>query len=269
MAQKRMFDKDIISLDNFLDLPMEAKALYFLLGMEADDEGFVSPKKVIRLYGGTEDSIKILIMKGFLIPFDTGVVVITDWKRNNYLDKTRTKDTIYTYEKSQITFNNLTEKYECLTDVKQMLNQYRIEENRVEENSIDQNRIDNIHSPAEAEQCEVLPTTSNQSTTTNLFKEIIGYLNLRTGSDYKHTTKSTQSKINARLNEGFTLNDFKVVIDKKCVEWQDTDMAKFLRPETLFGTKFESYLNQKAKKASLHDIAKTEEFQKYLEEGIR
>ena len=137
MAQKRMFDKDVISLDNFLDLPMEAKALYFLLGMEADDEGFVSPKKVVRLYGGTEDSIKILILKGFIIPFQSGIVVITDWERNNWLDKRRTKETIYTDEKAQISFNELTKKYECLADVKQMLRENRIEENSIEENSIE------------------------------------------------------------------------------------------------------------------------------------
>ena len=60
MAKKRMFDIDIINQDSFFDLPMDAKALYFLLGMEADDEGFVSPKRVLRLYGGTEDSLKVL-----------------------------------------------------------------------------------------------------------------------------------------------------------------------------------------------------------------
>ena len=63
MARKRMFDLDIINQDSFLDLPMDAIALYFLLGMEADDEGFINPKKVIKLYGGKEDSIKILILK--------------------------------------------------------------------------------------------------------------------------------------------------------------------------------------------------------------
>ena len=79
-----MFDLEVINQDSFFDLPMEAKALYFLLGMEADDEGFVSPKKILRLYGGTEDSLKILAIKEFIIPFKTGVIVITDWKRNNY-----------------------------------------------------------------------------------------------------------------------------------------------------------------------------------------
>ena len=137
MASKRMFDKEVINTDGFLDLPMEAKALYFLLGMEADDEGFINPKKVIRLYGGTEDSVKILILKGFIIPFESGVVVITDWKRNNWLDKRRIKETIYLDEKSMINYNEMTNKYEYLASAKQMLRENRIEENSIEENSID------------------------------------------------------------------------------------------------------------------------------------
>lgn len=148
MARKRMFDLEIINQDSFFDLPMEAKALYFLLGMEADDEGFVSPKKILRLYGGTEDSLKILAIKKFIIPFKTGVIVITDWKRNNYLDKNRIKETIYQKEKQQLEYDETTEKYvlksECLTDVKQMLNQNRIEEYSIEENRIENNRADKV-----------------------------------------------------------------------------------------------------------------------------
>lgn len=169
MARKRMFDAEILNQDSFLDLPMEAKALYFLLGMEADDEGFVSPKKVLRLYGGTNDSIKILICKGYLIPFESGVVVITDWKRNNYLDKTRIKETIYQEEKNQIHYDEEKGKYvsniiampvkqmlnncstnvkqtlnKCETNVKQMLNQSSIEESSIEENRREENRIGNI-----------------------------------------------------------------------------------------------------------------------------
>lgn len=139
MARKRMFDLDIINQDTFLDLPMDAIALYFLLGMEADDEGFINPKKVLKLYGGKEDSIKILILKGYLIPFESGVVVITDWKRNNYLQRDRIKPTLYQEEKSQISYDEITQKYtmfnKCLTNV-------NIEENRIEENSIDKNRRD-------------------------------------------------------------------------------------------------------------------------------
>ena len=147
MARKRMFDLEIINQDSFFDLPIGAKALYFLLGMEADDEGFVSPRKVLKLYGGAEDDLRILAIKGYIIPFKTGVIVITDWKRNNYLDKNRIKETIYQNEKNQIIYNERTEKYElitdkkieCLTNVKQMLNENRIEENRIEENIEEKN----------------------------------------------------------------------------------------------------------------------------------
>ena len=80
------------------------------------------------------------------------------------------------------------------------------------------------------------------------YKEIIDYLNLKANTNYKHTTKKTKDCIKARINEGFTLEDFKIVIDKKVEEWTGTNMEQYLRPETLFGTKFESYLNQKTTK---------------------
>ena len=74
-------------------------------------------------------------------------------------------------------------------------------------------------------------------------KNIIDYLNSATSSNYRYQSKATQRLINARLNEGYTVDDFKAVIDKKTEEWKGTEMAQYLRPETLFGTKFESYLN--------------------------
>ncbi len=79
----------------------------------------------------------------------------------------------------------------------------------------------------------------------NEVKEIIAYLNEKAGTNYKPTTKKTISLIKARFNEGFTLTDFKTVIDKKINSWAGTEWEKFIRPETLFGTKFESYLNEK------------------------
>ena len=78
-----------------------------------------------------------------------------------------------------------------------------------------------------------------------IIKNIIGYLNNTCNTKYKYQTSKTKALIRARLNEGFTEDDFKVVIDKKYSEWNgDKKMSKYLRPETLFGTKFESYLNQ-------------------------
>lgn len=80
--------------------------------------------------------------------------------------------------------------------------------------------------------------------TNNIYiHEIVDYLNTVCGTSYKASTDKTRKLINARLNEGFTVDDFKIVIDKKSKEWLGTDYAKYLRPETLFGTKFESYLN--------------------------
>jgi uncharacterized phage protein (TIGR02220 family) len=77
------------------------------------------------------------------------------------------------------------------------------------------------------------------------FQDIINYLNSKTKSNYKPTTNKTKDCIKMRWNEGFKIDDFKKVIDIKTAEWLNTDMSKFLRPETLFGTKFEGYLNQK------------------------
>jgi predicted phage replisome organizer/uncharacterized phage protein (TIGR02220 family) len=79
----------------------------------------------------------------------------------------------------------------------------------------------------------------------DVYKYIVDYLNEKTGANYKYTSKKTQSCIRARLSEKFTKEDFKEVIDKKCDEWIGTEWEKYLRPETLFGTKFESYLNAK------------------------
>ena len=81
---------------------------------------------------------------------------------------------------------------------------------------------------------------------TNKEKEIIDYLNTKAGTRFRASSKSTYSHIRARLHEGFTVDDFKVVIDKKCDEWMGTDFQQYLRPATLFGTKFESYLNAPA-----------------------
>lgn len=81
--------------------------------------------------------------------------------------------------------------------------------------------------------------------------EIIDYLNMRLGTRYQSTTKVTKDAIKARLNEHFTVQDFKDVIDKKCIEWaNDEKMAKYLRPQTLFGNKFEAYLNEPVVKQS-------------------
>ncbi len=98
--------------------------------------------------------------------------------------------------------------------------------------------------PKKADSVNVSDTVTD-NVNVNDIKEIVNYLNVRLGTKYKHNSKATADPIRARLNEGYTVSDFKQVIDIKCKEWQsDEKFSKFLRPQTLFGTKFESYLNQ-------------------------
>lgn len=103
MAERRMFAKTIIDSDAFLDMPMSARLLYYDLGMRADDDGFInSPKKIMRMTGASNDDMNILIMRKFLIPFDSGVVVIKHWRINNYLRNDRYTETKYLEEKSNL-----------------------------------------------------------------------------------------------------------------------------------------------------------------------
>ena len=103
MAERRMFAKTIIDSDAFLDMPMSARLLYYDLGMRADDDGFInSPKKIMRMIGASNDDVNILIARKFVIPFDSGVVVIKHWRINNYLRNDRYTETKYLEEKSNL-----------------------------------------------------------------------------------------------------------------------------------------------------------------------
>ena len=103
MAERRMFAKTIIDSDAFLDMPLSSQSLYFHLSMRADDDGFINnPKKIQRMIGATEDDLKLLIAKKFIITFDTGVVVIKHWKIHNYLRSDRYKETVYLDEKAML-----------------------------------------------------------------------------------------------------------------------------------------------------------------------
>lgn len=103
MAERRMFAKTIVLSDAFLDMPLGARCLYMTMGMLADDDGFVNnPKSIMRQSGATTDDLKILIEKKFIIPFESGVIVIKHWRINNYLQKDRYQETKYIEEKSQL-----------------------------------------------------------------------------------------------------------------------------------------------------------------------
>ena len=103
MAKKRMFSLDVVDTDDFLEMPCGAQALYFQLGMHGDDDGFVgSPRRIMRAAGARASDLKALIAKGYIIPFDSGVVAIRDWRINNDLKNDRYRRTIYTEERDAL-----------------------------------------------------------------------------------------------------------------------------------------------------------------------
>lgn len=223
MAQRRMFSKKIIETDFFMDMPPTAKLLYFYLNMGADDDGFVSNPKTIKiLSGATDDDLKLLIVKQFIIPFESGVVVIKDWKIHNYIQKDRYYETQYVDEKSQLSVDKRGSYTKCIQNVSSG------------KDRLGKDRLGKEYIVGQPDENEPKP-----------YQEIISFLNEKAGTNFRHSSKATQTKINARLNEGFTVDDFKKVINYKVSEWsKDKNYSKYLRPETLFGAKFEGYLNQ-------------------------
>ncbi|MCI1615913.1 MULTISPECIES: conserved phage C-terminal domain-containing protein [Bacilli] len=233
MAQRRMFSKKITDTDIFLDMPLSSQALYFHLNMHADDDGFVSNAKTVkRMIGSSDDDLKLLLTKNFIFAFESGVVVIKDWKIHNYIRKDTYNTTIYGDEKEQLSQDENGSYTLSPRAVDEPSPQVRLGKDRLGKDS-------NINSSSNNEPHIDLKT----------FKEIISYLNEKAGTKYRASGSKTQRLIKARFNDGFNDEDFKKVIDIKVAEWSGTDMAKYLRPETLFGTKFESYLNQEVKKS--------------------
>lgn len=128
MAQRRMFSLKIIDTDIFLDMPLSSQALYFHLSMRADDEGFVSsPKRILKTISCSEDDYKILLAKQFILPFESGVCVIKDWKIHNYIQKDRFSPSIYNEEKSSLIEDKNGSYTKCIQNVNEVDTQVRLE----------------------------------------------------------------------------------------------------------------------------------------------
>ena len=118
MAERRMFAKTIVTSDAFLDMPASTRCLYFLLGMVADDDGFVNnPKSIMRQAGATTDDMNLLIAKRFILTFQSGVVVIKHWCIHNTIQKDRYKETKYLEEKSTLTLDGNKAYTEAVSDM--------------------------------------------------------------------------------------------------------------------------------------------------------
>lgn len=135
-----MFDKTITNSDDFLEMPMSSQVLYFHLSMNADDDGFINNwKSIMRMAGTKEDDLKVLIAKQFIIPFDSGVIVIKHWRINNYLRSDRYVETKYKEEKSKLALDDSL-VYQLDTS-----GQPRIDKNRIDNNIYEQ-KFDKIWS---------------------------------------------------------------------------------------------------------------------------
>ena len=140
MAKKRMFNVDIVGSDAFLDLPHTAQALYFQLGMRADDDGFVgNPKTIQRIAGTKASDLELLVKKRFLLQFPSGVVVIKHWKINNQIQKDRYTPTVYTEEYQSLYIKDNKSYTEmdkgCIQSVSEMDTQISIDKSRLDKNS--------------------------------------------------------------------------------------------------------------------------------------
>ena len=140
MAERRMFAKTIIDSDAFLDMPLSTQTLYFHLSMRADDDGFINnPKKIQRMIGASDDDLRLLIAKRFVLWFDSGVIVIKHWKIHNYIQKDRYKETVYQEEKALLSVkdnNAYTMDTECIQNVSMLETQDRIGKERIVKDSI-------------------------------------------------------------------------------------------------------------------------------------
>lgn len=244
MAERRMMSKSIIKSDTFLDMPATTQNLYFHMLLDADDDGFINaPKSIMRMIGAKDDDMKVLTAKQFVIPFESGVVVIKDWKIHNYIQNDRykpstlperdllniQKDKTYTL-KSDVSRMD-TECIQTVSIGKDRLGKVRLGKDRIGKDRVGKDSIDTL--------CHVSHDDADKS-----HYEIIEYLNLKTGSKFKPTTKPYVQAIRSRLKEGYTVDDFKTVIDKKCREWKGTKLEKYLTPKTLFApSHFDTYLN--------------------------
>jgi len=249
MATRRMFSREITESDAFCEMPLSSQALYFHLGMVADDDGVVnSVKRIARSIGANEDDLRILAARKFIIPFESGVIVIKHWRINNYIRGDRKRDSKYEEVMARLTVQD-NGSYSlcgqlcldvqaddqalfgmpdtCQSHVSQMPDkcQHRLGKDRIGEDR---------------------ETLSGKPDFSEQIGDIVGYLNAKTGKTFRTSTKNTVKLINARLKEGYSVDDFKKVIDTKVAQWaRDPKFSAYLQPSTLFApSHFENYLNE-------------------------
>jgi uncharacterized phage protein (TIGR02220 family) len=246
-----MFSQFITDSDAFLDLPATTQVLYFHLNMHADDDGFVgNTKSIMRMVGSHDDDLKLLIAKQLVLTFDSGVIVIKDWRLHNSIRKDRYKQTGFKEEFKRLALASngsyvISAPSKTIeTDEKPVVSPPEDDDNQLATNGQpDGNQLatqvrlgkDRLgkdreeHSPAKAEPLN--------------FDKLFEYLNSKSGKHFRNT-KTNRDLVKARLAEGFTSDDIKIAIDNVCAGWLGTEMARYIQPSTIFrASKFEGYVN--------------------------
>ena len=142
MAERRMFSKTVIDSDAFIEMPLSSQALYFHLSMRADDDGFVNnPKRIRNDVGASEDDLKLLIAKRFVIAFESGVIVIKHWRIHNYIQSDRYKPTVYLKERSTLMVCENKAYTECIHPVSSVDTQVSIELEQAKDRGSDRDSL--------------------------------------------------------------------------------------------------------------------------------
>ena len=271
MANRRMISKAIYETDNFSEMPNSAQSLYTHYILQADDDGFVgNPKILLRMYGANDDDLKLLIAKGFLIPFEDGVIAITHWKMMNNIRKERYTPTNYKddYQKLELTDQK---SYKLLAPIKRPSLEDTLPQNDqkttpCQTSGMTTSQTSGVTSGVQS----VIPsvgkyskgkvrsdkerdihTSSNiQSETKNKYEEIIEYLNKKFSMRLNPNLSNTNKAIDQMTEQGYSVDDFKILIDKldssNAISWNNEEEKKeALRPKTLFTKEnFDKYLNE-------------------------
>lgn len=262
MAQKRMFDRNITTNDDFLELSAQAQCIYFYIGIVADDDGLTKNyKSYMKLIGATDKDLKSLIDKSFIYKFDSDVIAIRHWKINNTIRNDRYRPTMFQNEFSKLAIADNNEyillETNGIPDGNQTDTQNSIDKNSKDKISIDENSIEKKSKEKNniVEKREDITILSGNDI---VVKDVIDYLNNKINSSYNWENKKIKELVNNWMEKGYKKLDFQIVIDKKFDEWKDTKMVVHLNPYTLFGDKFENYYNQPVKKKTLNDISMKE-----------
>lgn len=259
MAQRRMFSPQIVDSDAFLDMSPSAQNLYFHLGMRADDDGFVgNPKKILRVVGGNDDDLKILLAKRFLLSFESGVVVIKHWLIHNLIRADLYKETTYKNEKSKLGLNEngaYTEIREGVSELKKIEppEWLKIRRKDLRTANVPQTalRLGKVRVGKEREEGGITPTFPLKEKFSEEDKtaaaDLAVYYNLKINPKAKLLDKA-KDKIKARL-KNFSVEDIKRAMDNfSCDDWKmknvaDKGIAWFCHSDE----RIEQYINLKSK----------------------